>query len=142
MTDIFDRTTKTKITVKRMPKHKLMVRAYLWPEKVGSIYTPAAMEETKAYARDKSQTLWEVVAWGPGAQEWAREHIGVLFEANDIITTNRRFAVDTGCMDADGEPLYVIDCDGHVIRSVTKWSDDEDAVCDGVGCDQEVAQEV
>jgi len=143
MTTIYSRVTGQAVVIKRIPHRKLFVRAYTFPEKIGSIYTPAALEETKAYARDKSQTLWEVVAWGPGAQEWAREHVGILFEVDDIITTNRRFAIDTGCMDANGEPLYAIDCESHIIRSVTKWKDDEvdDAVRDGIECGEEVVSE-
>jgi len=125
---VYGRVGREPIVLKRLREDYLLVRPYSMPEKIGSIYTPSAMSETKALGRDNTQTLWECVWWSEGAQEWAREHIGVLFEATDIIVTGRRFAVDTFCMDEDDEPLFTISCEGAGIRAVRKWSDEDDEV--------------
>ena len=76
----------------------VLVTHYTRPSSFGSVLLPGN------YAKDTSMTLWEVVKASAGAEE----ALGHALPAGCILQTLRRWPVDTGLDDSNGNALFFI----------------------------------
>jgi len=114
--------TKQPITIARLRRDELLVKRYTMPEKVGSLFTPAADNKTAVYGADRTQTLWEVVCSNPKAED----AIGMHIPEGAIVQTLRRFPRDTNLVNEKGEPHFLLSVEVCGVRGVITYTIDED----------------
>jgi len=95
-----------------IPKGEVIVKKYVRPEKVGSLYLPETSLE------DTTGTLWEVVK----SNEKADKAYGAPLYPGDILKVRWGHVTSLGTEDpADGRPMYIIDPEHIPVRIVNTW---------------------
>ena len=120
---VYNRLTKEPVNIARLMRDEIMVTPYQMPEKVGSLYTPAADNKTALFGKDRTQTLWEVIV----SNEEADEAFGMHIPVGAIVQTLRRFPRDSYCETKDGRACLLLSIEACGVRGIITYTDEESA---------------
>ena len=121
MITLYDDVSHKPVELARLLRDELLVKRYKMPEKVGSLYTPAADNKTALFGSDRTQTLWEVILSNPTAEE----ALGMCIPVGCIVQTLRRFPRDTNLVDSGGDACFLLSIETCGVRGIITYAAEE-----------------
>lgn len=111
---LYHETTRQPVALQRLLRDDVVVRRYMKPERTeAGVIIPATART------DGTQTLWEVVASGEGADA----ALGTPLRPGDILQTQRRWPRDLHLVTQDGAHALLLSIADCGIRSVIRYDE-------------------